>query len=54
MNPIESCLIEVATAQAGYFTTRQARDCGNAASTAEKLDRVAEDETRLQASSALG
>ena len=28
MNPIESCLIEVATAQAGYFTTRQARECG--------------------------
>lgn len=28
MKSTESCLIEVATAQAGYFTTRQARDCG--------------------------
>jgi predicted transcriptional regulator of viral defense system len=28
MNPIECCLIEVATAQAGYFTSAQARDCG--------------------------
>jgi len=28
MKPIEGCLIEVATAQAGYFTSRQARDCG--------------------------
>lgn len=28
MNPNESCLIETATTQAGYFTSRQARDCG--------------------------
>ena len=28
MKPTESCLVEVATAQAGYFTTKQARDCG--------------------------
>lgn len=28
MKPNESCLVEVATAQAGYFTTRQAHDCG--------------------------
>jgi predicted transcriptional regulator of viral defense system len=28
MKPVESCLIEVATTQAGYFTTTQARDCG--------------------------
>jgi predicted transcriptional regulator of viral defense system len=28
MNPIESCLTEVATAQAGYFTAGQARVCG--------------------------
>jgi len=28
MNPNESCLIETVTTQAGYFTSRQARDCG--------------------------
>jgi predicted transcriptional regulator of viral defense system len=28
MEPSESCLTEVASAQVGYFTTRQARTCG--------------------------
>lgn len=28
MNPNESCLVEIASTQAGYFTSRQARDCG--------------------------